>query len=206
MYICIYCHGLLLPLRPVSSRLVSSRFSPFFSTLVPWPADAFSKSVSMRIRPLAYPTTYIVYRTIVHRRDSFRFRFQEDPAKRKEREDPPLLLAIDQISHTPHVPRDPIGQSANAIRLHHIPIFVFAPIVFSSLPPSPSPLIRPTISLFPPMEVIERLDILHERQNHRSKREGRSRNCAWQLLIRDLLRFLLSQTRFVSYQNGANKD
>lgn len=136
MYICIYCHGLLLPLRPVSSRLVSSRFSPFFSTLVPWPADAFSKSVSMRIRPLAYPTTYIVYRTIVHRRDSSRFRFQEDPAKRKEREDPSLLLAIDQISHTPHVPRDPIGQSANAI--HHIPIFVFAPIVFSSLPPPPS--------------------------------------------------------------------
>lgn len=67
MYICIYCHGLLLPLRPVSSRLVSSRFSPFFSTLVPWPADAFSKSVSMRIRPnpIRRRISYIVQSSIV---------------------------------------------------------------------------------------------------------------------------------------------
>lgn len=192
-----------------SSCLVSSRLVSFLSIFFnPRPlARRCVFKIGLDENPSeSYPTTYIVYRTIVHRRDSSRFRFQEDPAKRKEREDPSLLLAIDQISHTPHVPRDPIGQSANAIRLHHIPIFVFAPIVFSSLPPPLSPLIRPTISLFPPMEVIERLDILHERQNHRSKREGRSRNCAWQLLIRDLLRFLLSQTRFVSYQNGANKD
>lgn len=122
-----------------SSCLVSSRLVSFLSIFFnPRPlARRCVFKIGLDENPSeSYPTTYIVYRTIVHRRDSFRFRFQEDPAKRKEREDPPLLLAIDQISHTPHVPRDPIGQSANAI--HHIPIFVFAPIVFSSLPPPPS--------------------------------------------------------------------
>lgn len=149
-----------------------------------------------------------VYRISYNRPSSrflpFPFSRGSSKAERKRR---PFSLARDRpdFSH----PSRP-ARSDRAIRKRD-PLAPYSNICFRSdrfffSSPTPSPLIRPTISLFPPMEVIERLDILHERQNHRSKREGRSRNCAWQLLIRDLLRFLLSQTRFVSYQNGANKD
>ena len=202
MYICIYCHGLLLPLRPVSSRLVSSRFSPFFSTLVPWPADAFSKSVSMRIRPnpIRRRISYIVQSSIVAIPPVSVFKRIQQSGKKEK-----TLLSCSRSTRflTPLTSR--AIRSGNPQTRSTIFQYLFSLRSFFLLFPHP-PLIRPTISLFPPMEVIERLDILHERQNHRSKREGRSRNCAWQLLIRDLLRFLLSQTRFVSYQNGANKD
>lgn len=91
MYICIYCHTVFFP-RPVSSRLVPSRFSPFFH-----PSLAFeNRSRGESVRRI--PTTYD---TIVHQRDSSRFRFNriQQNGKRGERPLPSLYRSTKFLRH-----------------------------------------------------------------------------------------------------------
>lgn len=154
------------------SCLVSSRLVSFHFSIPPHPLarQCVSKSVSMRIRPSTYHISY--------NRPSSRFLafpFQEDPTKRKEREDLSCsrVCAIDQIFHTPRPARfDRVPQTRELAPIFQ---YLFVPIVFSS--PSPSPSLSP-LSFF----LCFILCFHHDRsdreircirrQNHRPKGEG----------------------------------
>lgn len=180
MYICIYCHTVFFP-RPVSSRLVPSRFSPFFH-----PSLAFeNRSRGESVRRI--PTTYD---TIVHQRDSSRFRFNriQQNGKRRERPLPSLYRSTKFLRHPSS--RAIRSSSPNAI-VCAIFQYLFARFFFL-----PLPFFLSTFSLFPPIEeVIERFDV--RRQNHRSKREDRLIRLVDRVIVRGS--FSLSWSPSISF-------
>lgn len=166
----ILSHGLLPPPCLVS----------FFSILsIPW------KSVSRRIRPSTYPTTYD---TIVRQRDSSRFRFNriQQSGKRRERPLSSLCRSTRFLRH-----RAIRSSSPNAIACA-IFQYLFARFFFS-----PPPILSFYVFLrFPPIEeAIERFDI--RRQNHRSKREDRLIRLVDRVIVRGS--FSLSWSPSISF-------